>query len=140
VPLDRQLFDIRSRFVVQNGRGSERERIIPIPYPITALPRVLPPPASLILTGEPPTERVHRRGIEPLGKRWARYKMKGKDLTGKGPYTASIQLKSSMVPVNLISAIQWVGFDYGISARAAANAVVAGHEVLWEKEVTFNIA
>ena len=44
-----------------------------------------------------------------------------------------------MAPVNLIGAIQVVGFDYGISPRAAANAVVAGHLILWEKNIRFNV-
>jgi len=139
IPLDPYLFDLRSRFAVVNGRGSERERIIPIPYPVTALPRVLPPPSSLVITGEPFTERVHRKGLPPLGHRWAKYKIKSKELTGKGPYVASIKLRAAMAPVNLISAIQWVGFDYGLSAREAADAVVAGQETLWEKEITISI-
>ena len=44
-----------------------------------------------------------------------------------------------MVPVNLLTNIQQVGFDYGISARDAAEAVVAGHQVVWTKEVTFDV-
>jgi hypothetical protein len=47
---------------------------------------------------------------------------------------------AQMIPINLITAIQGVGFDYGISPRAAANAVVAGREVLVKKTVTFNAA
>ena len=38
-----------------------------------------------------------------------------------------------MFPINLITTIQVVGFDYGISPRAAADAVVAGREVLVER-------
>ena len=71
LPLDEQLFSIRSIFVVQSGRGSEAPQIIPIPYPTISLPRVLPSTASLVFTGEPPTERNHKKGIEPLGYRWA---------------------------------------------------------------------
>ena len=137
---DGQLFNLQSRFVVQNGRGGELEQIIPIPYPSLALPRVLPSNASLILTGEPATERNHRQGIEALGYRWAKYRIDGDALTGKGPYRATIFLKTQMVPVNLVVAIQDVGFDYGMSARAVADALVAGHDILWEREFTFSIA
>ncbi len=90
--LDKDLFSLQSIFVTQNGRGGEIEHVIPIPYPVTALPRVLPAAVSLIFTGEPPTERNHKKGIEPLGDRWAEYSIDGKALTGKGPYKADIKL------------------------------------------------
>lgn len=140
LPLDTQLFDLRSRFVVQGIRGGERERIIPIPYPVVTIPFVRPSIQSLILTGEPTTERVHRKGIEPLGYRWAKYKIKGKALTGKGPYKALVEFKAAMVPANLIGAIQGRGFDYGMSAREVVDGVVAGHEVLYKKEIMIDVS
>jgi hypothetical protein len=140
LPLDRQLFDIRSRFVVSNIRGGERERIIPIPYPVITIPFVRPSIQSLVLSGEPGTERNHRRGIEPLGYRWAKYKVDSDALTGKGPYKAKIELKAGMAPANLVGAIQGRGFDYAMSAREVVDGVAAGYEILREKEVTFNIS
>ncbi len=137
--LDGSLFSLQSHFVVQNGRGGERERIIPIPYPVTALPRVLPSPVSLIFTGEPPTERNHRKGIEPKGHRIAKYKIDGSALTDQGPYRANINLISQMAPANLIGAIQSVGFGYGLSPAEVVRGVAGGADVLWEKNLTFNI-
>ena len=139
LPLDRQLFDIRSRFVVQNLRGGERERIIPIPYPVTTIPFVRPSIQSLILTGEPATERNHRKGIEPLGHRWAKYHIEGDALTGAGTYKAKIELKAGMAPANLVGAIQGRGFDYAMSAREVVDGVAAGYEVLWEKEISLEV-
>ena len=139
LPLDDQLFNLQSRFVHSNIRGGERLQVIPIPFTITALPIVRPSTQSLILTGEPTTERNHRKGIEPLGHRWAKYKIPSSSLTGKGPYTATIKLMVAPAPVNLVAAVRSVGFDYGLSARAIADAIVSGHEALWEEKVTFNI-
>ena len=138
LPLDRQLFDLRSRFVVSNLRGGERERIIPIPYPVITIPFVRPSIQSLVLSGEPGTERNHRRGIEPLGHRWAKYRVDEDMLTGKGPYKAKIELKAGMAPANLVGDIQGRGFDYAMSAREVVDGVAAGYEVLREKEVIFN--
>ncbi len=139
LPLDPYLFNLQSRFVVSQGRGGEREAVIPIPFTVTALPIVRPSTLSLILTGEPPTERNHRKGIEPLGNRWADYEVDGDELTGKGPYRAVIKLNAQMIPVNLIAAVERVGFDYNMSARELADAVVAGAETLWEKEIVFEV-
>lgn len=136
---DPYLFSLQSKIVVTQGRGGEREAVLPIPYTVTALPIVRPATLSMMFTGEPTTERNHRKGIEPLGNRWASYEIDSDALTGKGPYTASIRLNSQMVPVNLITTVQQVGFDYGMSAKDLAGAVVAGADILWEKMVTFDV-
>ena len=139
VELDKHLLSLQSYFVTQNGRGGEIEHVIPIPYPLTALPRVLPSPASLVFTGEPPTERNHKRGIEPHGQRWGEYSVPASALTGKGPYKAKIKLISQMAPVNLLIAMQDVGFDYGLTPRQAGDALIASAQTLWERDLTFDI-
>ena len=60
-------------------------------------------------------------------------------MTGNGPYRAAVKLNTQMVPVNLVIAIQDVGFDYNMSPRDVADALMAGTETLWEKEVTFEV-
>ena len=139
LPLDQQLFSLQSRFLVQNVRGGERERTVTIPYSTTALPFLRPTRLSLILTGESTVERNHRKGIEALGHRWARFHVDDDLLTGKGPYRAKVELMAQMIPINLITTIQVVGFDYGISPRAAADAVVAGREVLEGRTLTIDV-
>ena len=137
--LDPYLFSLQSIFVTQNGRGGEIEHVIPIPYPVTSLPRVLPSTASLVFTGEPRTERNHKKGIEPLGERWADYKVAGSALTGKGPYRAIVKLMEQPAPVNLLIAMQSVGFDYGMTPRQVGDAMAAGAQLLWERELAFDI-
>ncbi len=137
--LDKQLFSLQSRFLVQSVRGGERERTITIPYSTTSLPFLRPTRLSLILTGESTVERNHRKGIEPLGHRWASYRVDGELLNGKGPYSAKIELMGQMVPINLISAISVVGFDYFMSPRDVGDAVVAGREVIVDTTVTFDV-
>ncbi|MGI9387481.1 MAG: hypothetical protein ACR2OX_08620, partial [Methyloligellaceae bacterium] len=139
VPRDPYLFSLQSIFVTQNGRGGEIEHVIPIPFPTFALPRVLPSTTSLVFTGEPATERNHKKGIEPNGYRWGKYRVKAKQLTGNGPYTATIRLMAQAVPVNLLAAIQDVGFDYGMTPRQIGDALIAGTQVLWEKKQVFKV-
>ncbi len=139
LPEDRYLFSLQSKFVVTQGRGGEREAVIPIPYTVTALPIVRPTTQSLVFTGEPTTERNHRKGIEPLGRRWASYEIEGDALTGKGPYTADIRLNAQMAPINLALAVREVGFDYNMSIVDIAEGVLAGAEILWQKTVTFDV-
>jgi hypothetical protein len=139
LPLDDQLFDLRGRILVTNSRGGERERVIPVPYPITTIPFLRPTTRSLILTGESPVERIHRRSLAPLAHKWAKYKVDGDLLTGKGPYKAKMDFIAGMAPANLIGAIKNRGFDYGMSAREVAGNVAAGYEVLASKELVFDV-
>lgn len=137
--LDPYLFSLQSIFVTQNGRGGEIEHVIPIPYPTFALPRVLPSTTSLVFTGEPATERNHKKGIEPNGERWASYTVKGSALTGRGPYRATVMLKAQAVPINLLLAIQDVGFDFEMTPGEIGRELIAGTQVLWEKELVFDV-
>lgn len=137
--IDPYLFSLQSIFVTQNGRGGELEHVIPIPYPTFALPRVLPSTTSLVFTGEPATERNHKKGIEPNGHRWAAYTVSSRSLTGRGPYKATIQLKAQAVPINLILAIQDVGFDFGMKPMEVGKEIIAGTQKLWERSLVFNV-
>lgn len=135
LPLDRELFSLQSKFITRNFRGGEREQVLAINYSIDPLPYVRPEPFSTILTGRPGGARAHRMGIEPLGERWPSYKVPAKALTGEGPYKIALEIKYGMVPVNLITEIQVVGFDYNMSPREVADAVRAGQTALWHREV-----
>lgn len=55
---------------------------------------------------------------------------------GKTAFNIDIKLVSQMVPVNLISAIQGAGFDYGMSPKQIGDAVVAGATVIRERKLS----
>ena len=133
LPRDRQLFSLQSRFLTRNFRGGEREQVLAVNYSETPLPFIRPATESTVLLGRPAGARKHKQGIEPGGSRWAEYEVTREQLADRhGPFTAHIQLKAAMVPVNLVNEIRDVGFDYGLSARQVADAVVDGHQVVWE--------
>ncbi len=130
LPLDRQLFSLQSRFLTRNLRGGEREQVLAVNYSLDPLPFIRPSTASTILTGQPASARKHRYVMPPGSTRLARYRLGREQLSGASPYRIHVQLKAGMVPVNLIHEIQDVGFDFNMSPRAVADAVVAGHQVL----------
>lgn len=136
LPLDKQLFSLQSRFLTRMIRGGEREQVLAVNYSNDPLPYIRPDTRSTMLHGQPAAARKHRFTIPPLSHRQASYRVPADSLTGPGPYLIKVQLKSAMVPVNLIAAIQDVGFDYGMSAKQVADAVVAGHQTLWEATTT----
>ncbi len=130
VPLDPFLFSLQSRFIVQLNRGGEREQVLAINHSPDPLPFLRPPTRSNILTGRPAGARTHRTGIPPLTVRPWRYTVDAGQLAGtSGPYRAQVRLVAGMVPVNLVYEIAQVGFDYGMSARELAQAIVNGRDV-----------
>jgi hypothetical protein len=134
LPLDTQLFSLQSKFITQNVRGGEREQILAVNFSPDPLPFLRPDSRPTILDGRILGARIHKQGLISNGSRWAKYEVDSKALNGNGPYKVTVELKAAMVPVNLIGAIAGVGFDYGLSPREIADAVVEGHVVLWKKE------
>lgn len=139
LPLDDELFSLQSRFLTRMVRGGDREQVLAVNYSPSPLPFIRPERRSSILTGRPAGARKQKKGIEPGGRRWGTYTVDESQMTGKGPYKATIQLKAAMVPVNLINEIRDVGFDYNMSARDVADRLVAGHQVVWEREIVINV-
>lgn len=139
LPLDTQLFNLQSKFVTQLLRGGEREQILAVNYSVDPLPFIRPDTRSTMLHGQPAGARKHRRTIPPRSKRTARYSVPAGKLKGSGPFKIELHLKSAMVPVNLVAAVQDVGFDYGMSAKELADNIVAGHHTLSSDRVTVEL-
>jgi len=135
-PLDPQLFNLQSKFITRNLRGGEREQVLPVPHSATPLPFVRPSRRSSILLGRSGNVRKHKMSIEPLGERWAEYTVQGEGLDARGPYQVTVELKAAMVPVSLVNEIKGVGFDYGMTPRQIADAVVREHVVIARREMT----
>jgi hypothetical protein len=139
LPLDRDLFNLQSKTIVRLVRGGEQEQVLPVNQSVSAIPFVRPEARPSILYGRPKGQRKHRQGIEPGGHRTASYRVKADQLNGPGPYQIRVRLRYQAVPVNLIAAIQSVGFDFGMSPREVADRVIAGGEVLYERTTTVDL-
>ena len=138
LPVDGELLSLQSKFLTRMLRGGEREQVLAVNVSPSALPYVRPERQSNILLGRPGGARKQKQSIEPGGSRWGTYKVSRSQLTGKAPYRAVVQLKAAMVPVNLVNEVRDIGFDYNLSAREIAANLVAGHQVLWQREVTLD--
>ncbi|MFT4925980.1 MAG: nitrate/TMAO reductase-like tetraheme cytochrome c subunit [Phenylobacterium sp.] len=135
MPLDKQLFNLRSPFMVRNAHGGEREQILPANYSLDPLIFMRPTPAPSLLFGGLRDIRLQKRNIEASGFRWANYNVEQKLLTGKGPYKINIKLVTGQLPPHLIDVISKVGFEYGLTARDISDAMVAQYRVLWERDI-----
>jgi hypothetical protein len=136
LPLDKDLFNLQTNFLVRTVRGGEREQVLAVNTSAAALPFVRPETRATTIYGRPRGARKHKQTIEPLGRRTATYSIDGRSLSGRAPYRIDVKLISQMIPVNLVTAIQGVGFDYGMSPKEIGDAVVAGALVVREVSMT----
>lgn len=139
LPLDGELFNLQSKFVVRPVRGAEREQILAVNTSADALPFVRPETRPTTLFGRPRGARKHKQNIEPVSHRTASYEVDGAKLTKSQEYHITVRFISQMVPVNLLTAIQGVGFDYGMSPKKVADELVKGASVVREKKAVVKL-
>jgi hypothetical protein len=130
LPLDKELLSLQAHVIDVLQRGGERVQVLSTNYSLGPLPFLRPSTYSDILQGRPRGARTQKQSITALGERWGYYKIDARHLTGHTPYTVLAEIKTAMVPVNIVSAIQGVGFDYGMSPREIGANLVAGHRVI----------
>jgi len=136
LPRDKSLFSLQSKFLTTMIRGGEREQVLAVNFSPSPLPFLRPSTRSTVLLARPVGARKHRMTIPPLKSLWPEYRVDDGALRGsRGPYTARLRLIAQMIPVNLIHEIEGVGFDYWMSPRAVADAVVNGAQVVWDRTV-----
>ncbi len=126
---DKDLFHLQSKFLTRNLRGGEREQVLAVNHSIDPLPYIRPDITPGILVARPGGARKQARVLPPNGSRWAEYSVPAKALTGARPYTVEAKFFAQMVPVNLVSTIAYVGFDYNLSPKEVAKRVAYGHRV-----------
>lgn len=139
LPIDEDLFNLQSKFIVRQVRGGEREQVLAVNTSVDALPFVRPETRATVLVGRPLGARKHKKTIEPLGSRTASYSVDGDKLSSGEEYSIKVELIAQMVPVHLITAIQESGFDYSMSPKELAEGVVGGATVLWTEETSLTL-
>jgi hypothetical protein len=135
LPEDDELLSLQGHFQVRLQRGSEREQVLATNFSPGPLPFLRPEREADILVGRPISSRKQKQSIEPLGERWGHYDVSKSQLTGCGPYTVHAEIKTAMVPVNLVNDIRTIGFDYNLSPYQITQNLIAGHQVVWARDM-----
>ncbi|MDD2762194.1 MAG: hypothetical protein PHH11_18100, partial [Methylomonas sp.] len=135
LPEDEQLFNLRSPILVRTPHGGEREQVIPANYAFDPLIFMRPSDSPALLFGGIRDLRLQKKAIEPMGKRWASYRVDAALLSGQKPYRVNVKLVAGQLPPHLIQAISGFGLEYGLTARSLGDKLVDLYRVLWEKNV-----
>jgi len=104
--VDRQLFNLQTKFLTTNVKGTDREMYLPINVDIDQLPFLRPATQPVTVLNHPPFIRMEAHSIPALGQRKAKYHIPGQLLSQPGTYRLSVRLRSRAEPIYFMKFVQ----------------------------------
>jgi len=98
LPRDSQLFNLQTKFLVNNIRGTDREAPVPLNFSLDQLVFLRPGAVPVSVLNHPPLIRMENRSIPPLDHRLVHYRVPGELMTQAGQYRLSVRLRSRPEP------------------------------------------
>lgn len=99
VPLDKQLFNLQTKFLITNVKGTDRETFLPVNTDIDQLPFIRPAGQATTVMNHPPFIRMEGHSIPPLGCRDAKYVIPGDCIQMPGQYRLSVRMRTRLEPI-----------------------------------------
>ena len=99
---DAQLFNLQTKFLVNNVRGTDREAPVPLNFSLDQLVFLRPGAVPVSVLNHPPLIRMEAHSIEPLGHRFAHYVVPAQLVAQPGLYRLSVRLRSRPEPPYLL--------------------------------------
>ena len=99
IPFDDQLFNLQTKFLTTNVKGTDREMYLPINVDIDQLPFLRPAPQPVTTINHPPLIRMEAHSLPPTASKQARYTIPGHLLRQRGTYRLTVRMRSRSHPV-----------------------------------------
>lgn len=99
VVFDQQLFNLQTKFLTTNLKGTDREMYLPINFDVDQLPHIRPPGVPTSVLNHPPFIRMEGRSLPPLAEREARYRIPAEALKVPGVYRIQSRMRSRAEPI-----------------------------------------
>ena len=99
VPFDKQLFNLQTKFLTTNVKGTDREMYLPINFDFDQLPHIRPPGVPTTVLNHPPFIRMEGRSLPPLAVRNLRYTIPAAALATPGKYKIQSRMRSRAEPI-----------------------------------------
>ena len=96
---DDQLFNLQTKFLTSNVKGTDREMYLPVQFDIDQLPFLRPATQPTTVMNHPPFVRMEGRSIPPLMARNANYNVPGNLIKKRGTYKLQARLRSRAEPI-----------------------------------------
>jgi len=99
VPHDDQLFNLQTKFLTTNVKGTDREMYLPVNFDVDQLPLLRPADKPTTVLNHPPFVRMEGRSISPLGSRMANYNVPSELMKNPGTYRLAVRMRSRAEPI-----------------------------------------
>lgn len=99
IKYDDQLFNLQTKFLTTNVKGTDREMYLPVNFDGDQRPLVRPNNFLNSLMNHPPFVRMEGRSLPPLGYRYAEYSVPAELMTKKGTYRLAVRMRSRAEPM-----------------------------------------
>lgn len=96
---DDQLFNLQSKFITTNLKGTDREMYLPVPFDADQLPFIRPGAVPTSVLNHPPTIRMEKRSLPPLATREASYTVPAEVFSKPGTWKLAARLRSRAEPI-----------------------------------------
>lgn len=96
---DDQLFNLQTKFLTTNIKGTDREMLLPVNFDLDQRPLIRPAGAPNSVLNHPAFIRMEGRSIPPLGNRKAKYYVPAKLMQKPGKYKLSARMRSRAEPI-----------------------------------------
>jgi len=127
IPHDDQLFNLQTKFLTTNVKGTDREVYLPVNMDIDQIPFIRPAGNPISVMNHPPFIRMESRSLPPLATRDAKYTVPGRLLKKPGKYTLWVRMRSRAEPIYFMRFVgateemerrmnEWI-LDYHVSSK-----------------------
>ncbi len=96
---DDQLWNLQTKFLTTNVKGTDREMPLPVNFDIDPIPFIRPGAVPTTVLNHPPFIRMEGRSLPPLSSRKAEYTVPASAFTEAGTYRMSVRLRSRAEPI-----------------------------------------
>jgi len=96
---DDQLFNLQTKFLTTNVKGTDREMYLPVNLDVDQLPFLRPPQQPVTVMNHPPFVRMEGRSLPPLSSRDAKYTVPAQAMSKPGTYKLQVRMRSRAEPI-----------------------------------------
>ena len=99
IPRDKDLFNLQTKFLINNVRGTDREVALPLNFSLDQLALLRPANIPVSVLNHPPLIRMEAHSIPALDHRIPKYNIPASALTKRGVYRLSVRMRSRPEPI-----------------------------------------
>lgn len=96
---DDQLFNLQSKFLTTNVKGTDREMFLPVNMDVDQIPFIRPAGQPTTLMNHPPFIRMEQFSIPPRVERDAEFTVPAELMTKPGTYRMAVRMRSRAEPI-----------------------------------------